>query len=129
MTHPADPTAAEIQIEQFAKDFEIPMESFKYNQKRLVITFHCVDASPSEVNRWTWEVPAFVIKKHYALIASEVIRGQKAVCQVILNTCKYDNREMYLSTAAVESLHKDITNNDDSHKALTALRRATGDIS
>ena len=76
------------QIEQFAIDFGIPMESYKYNHKTMVITFHCVDASPSEINRWQWQIPAFVIGGHYKLIAT---KEQQARIDELIELSKYDH--------------------------------------
>ena len=56
-------------------------------------------------------------------LRSLINEARIATAQLILNTCKYDGRELYLSTTAVESLLKDLKNNDDSHKALTALAK------
>ena len=66
-------------IKQFAVDFNIPMESYKYNEKRLIVTYHCVDASPSEVDRWGWQVPAFVIKMHYELFIAQLEQIQSEI--------------------------------------------------
>lgn len=52
-----------------------------------------------------------------------VREGQFNVVQLILNTCKYEGRELYLSTTAVEQLLEDLKNNSDKHKVLTALER------
>lgn len=57
------------------------------------------------------------------IIAQETKKAEMAVIQVILNTCKYQGRELYLSTTAVEQLLEVVKANDDSGKALTAISK------
>jgi len=51
-------------------------------------------------------------------------KREVAVIQTILNTCKYEGRELFLSTSAVEQMLEDLKNDDDSHKVLTAVNKA-----
>lgn len=48
-------------------------------------------------------------------------RAEIATIKLILNTCKYEGRELYLSTTAVEMLLSDLQLNLDARKAITAL--------
>lgn len=77
-----DEPTPDAQIRQFAKDFDIPMESYKWNQKTQVITFHCIEATPSEINRWDWQVPAFVVGGHYEAIKSTLLRLREQAVKI-----------------------------------------------
>ena len=51
------------------------------------------------------------------------IEAGVAVTELILRTCKYGDREFYLSSLAVEQLHDDLKSGSDDRKALTALKK------
>lgn len=56
-------------------------------------------------------------------VAGMVREARIAVAQLILNTCKYAGRELFLSTGAVENLLADLKSGSDDHKVFTALAK------
>jgi hypothetical protein len=79
-------------IEQFAKDFNIDYESYKYNEKTLVVTFTCVDTSPSEISYYSWSVPAFVISTYQHKLAQEANKTRlDTISDMIIECYNHDN--------------------------------------
>lgn len=51
-------------IEMFARDFEIPYDTYKFKDKTLMVSYNRTETSNSEIDHYSIQVPAFLIVKY-----------------------------------------------------------------